>query len=136
MSAVAEPPTIPSADRPAPEAAVAAPPAGCVAESDLARFHEWATNYIALQVERGLPVSPVGSLWRQWNAPPLPAPAKTTLPEPDWAPLPPDRSWGDVLDDLGIAGPPVLGPDADEKREAAEAPMAGFGRNDGGEAGK
>ena len=132
MPAVAELPPSDRAEGPSANPDESAPPPGCVAEAELGRFHEWATDYIALQVERGLPVSSVGKLWRQWNAPPLPAPKPATAGEIDWTPLPPHQSWGDVLEELGIAGPPVVNPLYDAAEAEANDPMAGFGTPGGG----
>ena len=131
MPAVAEPLLSARADEPDAEQTEAQSPPGCVSEVELGRFHEWATNYIALQVERGLPVSSVGKLWRQWNAPPLPTPTPANTGEIDWTPLPSDRSWGDVLEELGIDGPPIVSPLYDAAEAEADDPMAGFGTSGG-----
>ena len=132
MPAIAEPPPSDRAEEPTASRDQAAPPPGCVSEAELGRFHDWATNYIALQVERGLPVSSVEKLWRQWNAAPLPAPKPANADEIDWEPLPPNRSWGDVLEELGIDGPPVVNPLYDAAEAEANDPMTEFGTSGGG----
>ena len=132
MSAVAELPPSTRDDESADAPSKAAPPANCVSEAELGRFHEWATNCIALQVERGLPVCSVGRLWREWNAPPLPAPEPASVAEPDWTPFPPGRTWADELEELGIEGPPVVSPLYNAAEAEANDPMAGFGASGGG----
>ena len=122
-------PASPSADD--SRSAGESPEPTCFTGEELERFHEWATGVIELQIERRLPVSSVGFLWRAWRFPP-PMPPVEVKPL-NVEPLPEGKTWGDILDEIGFterirereAEAAAEAEGRDREREAARCPRCG-----------